>query len=1403
MSQQRYEDGTPSSPPPPPSNVSSFPLSSPTFWTEAAAVSLPSPPSIRIKRQRNDHLSSPQSDYTVLPELELQGVKDEDDDERHNLKKGRFDSPSESNSTTLSYLPKRSDLIDFNDPHSYLQNPEYAPNKFGDIGDYMRKKEIKVQTQNRDIALAAAIGEGGLPQIFKGLSFYINGNTHPPMEELRKLILQRGGEVRPVLRNKGMVKFIIAPMLTQSKFKQFQNYKVVTEGWITTSCEKGKLLDWTNWKLQILGGWEQNSRKGMEGFFKSQQNPTQQREEEGEEDAKAEEAKDELGKIDEMIASKPNVPRHQNVENEPRAKLESTTPAPERPASPIRLSSITQSLLTPYRPPTIPISPRKSPSLGQTSKAEGSPAPLPAKIQKPEGAWEYYHSTESNENAAKALKSDEWRAKNTAERGNEGGFIDGYYQNSRLHHLSTWKSELKVLVADAQKRSDELSLSTPSASTIPLFSLANSTLPTSRTGVSGTGSGEKVIFHVDFDCFFVSCGLATRPHLKGKPTVVCHSQAGKGASSTSEIASCSYEARAKGVKNGMSLGRARTLVGDELQTIPYEFETYKKYSLAFYTVLMGYADELQAVSVDEALIDATSAVNARAMAPEEASEEHEDVVLEDEQEEMNGHDSQEESKERRTRTIRRNRDPAVEVAEKIRDEVRKLTDGCEVSIGISHNILLAKLATRSAKPAGVAHLLPGDIPDFLAPLDVEGFPSIGYSIKSKIEEKFGSTTVSGLLGVNKLSFQRVLGPKTGGMLFDYLRGVDERRLEPDKTRKSVSAEMNYGIRFKNQDQAEICINDLAAEVAKRMKNVNVKGKQITLKLMKRHPEAPIEPPKFLGHGWCETSNRSATLSGPRGGGPTDDPEILGKECLRLLRAMRLDPVELRGVGIQVTKLDSEEKDKIKDRETGQGLLSFQPKSRQNQPKAPKIDKPISTMKIDKLESENSDSSKRVSVSPIQLEISDQIEIVHDVEMSRSPSVEEPLINGKSPSPEPQPVAGPSRLPVTIKQDDEDKGIDPSFLAALPASLQEEVKRDYYAQSRSRSSRAASERAHPVEPIVESSQRATTVSPMKKQKHSAAHITRQLRPKVKTHLKANQLAEQPLFNAWSKAQQQQSPQEIVDLTGSDPIPPLHQDGEEGDIDGYRTSDLRELGLDIEVFQALPAEMRKEVFEEEQRKAGRRKILLRPGTGNFSRGPESISRGRSISHSISPSKQRIGPGSISSHNGTGTKGKESMMPCIKISKSSKPALFKATELEDILKVIEQWIESRNGNGPAKKDSVKVKNWLLKSIQLASGLKGIETVVEVLKFMQIVLREKWPLQESFSAPRAGREGIEGRNAGDSGRQRQGKDGDGDGEGEGEVEGDEEENRAGKEWWETWKEYKDEIQLQARKSLGAELKI
>ena len=78
----------------------------------------------------------------------------------------------------------------------------------------------------------------------------------------------------------------------------------------------------------------------------------------------------------------------------------------------------------------------------------------------------------------------------------------------------------------------------------------------------------------------------------------------------------------------------------------------------------------------------------------------------------------------------------------------------------------------------------------LAPLTVEDLPSIGYSIRGKIEDKFGTFNCGELLAQPRGALKAVLGPKTGDMLWGYLRGIDDRKLEPHKERKSISAEMN-------------------------------------------------------------------------------------------------------------------------------------------------------------------------------------------------------------------------------------------------------------------------------------------------------------------------------------------------------------------------------------------------------------------------------------------------------------------------------------------------------------------------------------------------------------------------------------------------------------------------------------
>ena len=222
----------------------------------------------------------------------------------------------------------------------------------------------------------------------------------------------------------------------------------------------------------------------------------------------------------------------------------------------------------PSRPPR-PLHPPQAPPRDPISPP---PPPLPAAAPIPK-----YAKNGSNPAAKRAMADPAWRSAHTSAA---PGFIAGYYANSRLHHLSMWKAELRSLVVEAQELAEKGDIHTTSRTSEEAgagggVSMRGAALVMKNPlkGKEKVGiKADRVIMHVDFDAFFVSAGLVSRPHLHGKPVVVCHSQhAQGGASSTSEIASASYEARTFGVKNGMSLQQARKLCPD-LVTIPYEFE---------------------------------------------------------------------------------------------------------------------------------------------------------------------------------------------------------------------------------------------------------------------------------------------------------------------------------------------------------------------------------------------------------------------------------------------------------------------------------------------------------------------------------------------------------------------------------------------------------------------------------------------------------------------------------------------------------------------------------------------------------------------------------------------------------------------------------------------------------------
>ena len=113
-----------------------------------------------------------------------------------------------------------------------------------------------------------------------------------------------------------------------------------------------------------------------------------------------------------------------------------------------------------------------------------------------------------------------------------------------------------------------------------------------------------------------------------------------------------------------------------------------------------------------------------------------------------------------------------------------------VSIGIANNIMLARLASRRAKPGGSFHLLQEDVPEFLAPLDIDNLHGFGYSARQKAEEKLRTTNLGELVQKSKATLCDALGKGMGEMLYKALRGIDDRPLESDKPRKSVSCDIN-------------------------------------------------------------------------------------------------------------------------------------------------------------------------------------------------------------------------------------------------------------------------------------------------------------------------------------------------------------------------------------------------------------------------------------------------------------------------------------------------------------------------------------------------------------------------------------------------------------------------------------
>lgn len=769
---------------------------------------------------------------------------------------------------------KRIESHTFNDE----EGEEYEGSKFGGFSDYFRRKKIKLQNLDAEVRSASA----GNPKIFRGVVAHVNGYTQPSLNDLHHLIVSHGGGFMQYLDGKTTVTHIIASNLTPKKAIEFRRYRIVKPAWIVESVKAGKLLPWDSFRI-LDEGAGQRLLGFNDGKIVSQVN-TQQR-----------------GYRDQTNTSwYTNQVRNvaEDIDDEDGAQFPGTQVQTVNKLGAIiggsQMQDRQHSTIPPELWPTDEI-PTSSGSFEVTSsleevlskvdggtkhiatKAAQLPSPPVSDDRQPSEARQFHDAEENSvrlielpqntepprlvpgrkrsrqdeysppSKKAKAMSAEEHNAllladphiKNSS-TGNPD-FLRQFYSESRLHHLSTWKAELKSRFQQ----------------------LAADKTASQRQPVKRKSGSRRYIMHVDFDSFFCAVSLKKAPGYVDKPAVVAH-----GAGPGSEIASCNYPAREFGVKNGMWMKNALTLCPN-IKVLPYDFPAYEEASEAFYEAIIDVGGIVQSVSVDEALVDVTSlclpAGGTDGFGVREGS-------------------------------ICREQEKADEVARELRIKIKQKT-GCEVSVGIGGNILLAKVALRKAKPAGQYQIKPEEVFGFIGELSVQNLPGVAYSIGGKLEE-VGCVLVKDVRQLSKERLITVLGPKTGGKLFEYARGIDRTEVGEQAVRQSVSAEVNWGIRFISQPEAEEFVQNLCIELQKRLLDQRVRGKQLTMKIMRRAADAPMDPPKNLGHGKCDTFNKSIVL-----GVATNSADIIGREAISIMRGYGFSPGELRGLGVQMTKLE--------------------------------------------------------------------------------------------------------------------------------------------------------------------------------------------------------------------------------------------------------------------------------------------------------------------------------------------------------------------------------------------------------------------------------------------------------------------------------------------------------------------
>jgi DNA polymerase IV len=284
------------------------------------------------------------------------------------------------------------------------------------------------------------------------------------------------------------------------------------------------------------------------------------------------------------------------------------------------------------------------------------------------------------------------------------------------------------------------------------------------------------IAHVDCDAFYAAIEKRDNPALRDKPLIV-------GGGHRGVVATACYIARTYGVRSAMPMFEARRLC-PHAEVVRPDMAKYAAAGREVRARMLDLTPLVEPLSIDEAFLDLSGTARLHGLAP--------------------------------AKTLAR-------FAKRVEAEI-----GITVSIGLSHNKFLAKIASDLDKPRGFSVLGAGEAAAFLAPKPVTFIWGVGKAMGASLARE-GFRIIADLQRAEEATLMRKFG--TEGLRLSRLsRGIDRRAVNPERETKSVSAETTLAEDVAALRPLTRLLWELSEKVSARLKAKELAGTTVTLKL---------------------------------------------------------------------------------------------------------------------------------------------------------------------------------------------------------------------------------------------------------------------------------------------------------------------------------------------------------------------------------------------------------------------------------------------------------------------------------------------------------------------------------------------------------------------------------------------